>query len=278
MREKRGTKEKAVAAVPEKKTKEATVHVDRASFQDVRVLQRNLLYVVGLPPSISKEETLRKKEYFGRFGRIVKIAVNRKPINPGDSTRVSYSAYVTFKRAQDAAEAMKSMTGVAVEGRVIRCTYGTTKYCSHFLRNQPCNNPACLYLHEVARPEDSYSKDDLTMAERFGVGSFAQQSTAPLHQPGAVAPASSSTTPPTTASSSSPSTAPLSAEPAQSTLLARSVSLPAQSSQKSSSAAPSPLPSPALAPAPSAAPPASFALNSNQYPPLAAKDELVGFV
>jgi CCR4-NOT transcription complex subunit 4 len=42
------------------------------------VLQRNLLYVFGIANSVAKEETLRRKEYFGKYGKIVKIAVNRK--------------------------------------------------------------------------------------------------------------------------------------------------------------------------------------------------------
>lgn len=70
-------------------------------LSEVRVLQRNLLYVVGLPLSAAREEVLRKKEYFGRFGKIVKIAVNRKQIHTVSNV-ASYSAYVTFKRAIDA--------------------------------------------------------------------------------------------------------------------------------------------------------------------------------
>jgi hypothetical protein len=33
--------------------------------EDVRILQRKLCYVVGLPASIAREEVLKKKEYFG---------------------------------------------------------------------------------------------------------------------------------------------------------------------------------------------------------------------
>jgi hypothetical protein len=39
----------------------------------VRVVQRNLVYVIGLPPAIALEETLRRPEYFGQYGRIVKV-------------------------------------------------------------------------------------------------------------------------------------------------------------------------------------------------------------
>jgi len=38
---------------------------DPSSLAGVRVLQKNLLYVVGLSPGAAKEEVLKKKEYFG---------------------------------------------------------------------------------------------------------------------------------------------------------------------------------------------------------------------
>jgi hypothetical protein len=94
-----------------------------ASINNVRVLQRNLLYVVGLPPSLAREDILKKKEYFGRFGRIIKIAINRKQVNHSDP-RASYSAYVTYKRAKDAAEAIKAINGAQMDGRTLRATHG----------------------------------------------------------------------------------------------------------------------------------------------------------
>ena len=43
----------------------------------------------------SAEENLRKPEYFGQYGKISKIVINRNH-NPGDPRRASASAYVTF--------------------------------------------------------------------------------------------------------------------------------------------------------------------------------------
>ncbi len=40
-----------------------------------RVLQKNLVYVVGLSPRIAETETLKKPEYFGKYGRIHKVVV-----------------------------------------------------------------------------------------------------------------------------------------------------------------------------------------------------------
>ena len=79
-----------------------------------------------------------------------------------------FSAYVTYKSPSSAAACIGAMHLSSVLGCTIRCTYGTTKYCAFFVRGQPCTNTQCLYLHELARPEDSVSKDEMT-EERLGV-------------------------------------------------------------------------------------------------------------
>lgn len=44
-----------------------------ACLQSVRVVQRNLVYVVGLSMDICHEDTLRTSEFFGQFGKPVKV-------------------------------------------------------------------------------------------------------------------------------------------------------------------------------------------------------------
>jgi hypothetical protein len=44
---------------------------------------------------------------------------------------------------------------------MIKTSLGTTKYCSNFLRGQTCNKQECMYLHEVAPPELSFTKEDM---------------------------------------------------------------------------------------------------------------------
>lgn len=36
----------------------------------VRILQKHILYVIGISPSIAKEEILKRYEFFGQYGRI----------------------------------------------------------------------------------------------------------------------------------------------------------------------------------------------------------------
>lgn len=42
-----------------------------------------------------------------------------------------------------------------------RASYGTTKYCSYWLRGMVDPNTECLFLHDVADEADSFSKDDM---------------------------------------------------------------------------------------------------------------------
>lgn len=127
----------------------------------VRILQRNLVYVIGLAPKIAKSEVLDKFEYFGQYGKIQKIIVNKN--NTYNTTSIngpSYSAYITFSNEIEASIAILAIDQFDVHERTLRASYGTTKYCTFFLRDQSCPNPDCLYLHRPGNDRDSFIKDE----------------------------------------------------------------------------------------------------------------------
>lgn len=150
----------------------AGVIVSRRHLVDLRVIQKNLVYVIGISARIAHENILSETEYFGQFGRILKIVVNRRntgaPLpadkigSSGGATTTSGSAYVTYSRAEEAARAISYVDGSVFDGRVLRATYGTTKYCSYFLRGIACPNPGCMYLHEEGETADSFTKEALS--------------------------------------------------------------------------------------------------------------------
>ena len=37
--------------------------------------------------------------------------------------------------------------------RVVRAFFGTTKYCTYFLKDSKCLNEECVYLHEYVKEE-----------------------------------------------------------------------------------------------------------------------------
>lgn len=86
----------------ETRPKPATISRDQ--LQNVRVIQRTLVYVVGLSPRIAREDQLRRPEFFGQFGRIIKVAVNTaQPYNPGGSnfSQQSLSCYITYSNRDE---------------------------------------------------------------------------------------------------------------------------------------------------------------------------------
>lgn len=61
----------------------------------------------------------------------------------------------------DALRAIQSVNNITIDGRSIKTSLGTTKYCSHFMKNQVCPKPDCMYLHELGDPEASFTKEEM---------------------------------------------------------------------------------------------------------------------
>ena len=117
----------------------------RRHLSNVRVVQKNLVYVIGLPHRVvNNEALLRRNDFFGKYGKIHKVVINKNNhYNSGANPTVS--AYITFARKEDASHCVRATDKSTVDGRVLRASLGTTKYCSNFLRNQSCPNPDCMY-------------------------------------------------------------------------------------------------------------------------------------
>jgi CCR4-NOT transcription complex subunit 4 len=148
-----------------KKQKEKQKLKDVAKSQNlssVRVVQKNLLFVIGLPQRLSQED-LRKE--FSKYGKILKMVINAS------------SAYVTYTRPEDAVAAIKSLNDSSYNNvnkngirtnttPILRASLGTTKYCTHWLRSQTCpKQPDCMYLHEMAEPEASFTKEEMQLGK-----------------------------------------------------------------------------------------------------------------
>ena len=49
---------------------------NRKHLANLRVVQKNLVFAVGLSPRLADPDILRKQDYFGKFGKIVKVVMN----------------------------------------------------------------------------------------------------------------------------------------------------------------------------------------------------------
>ncbi|KAF7323197.1 Transcriptional repressor [Mycena chlorophos] len=138
----------------------------RRHLANVRVVQRNVVYVVGIGPRFAKEElvpTLRSNEYFGQYGKITKILLTKRTPSGGGAPVVGL--YITYNRREDAARAISAVDGTASPGGgrdIMRASFGTTKYCMAFLRGVTCNDHNCMNLHEWGDEKDCFTKEDLT--------------------------------------------------------------------------------------------------------------------
>lgn len=158
MRQSRKEKERK----EKERQKKESDQTSKKHLAGMRVIQKNLVYVIGLNPNIPTDElhnTLRGEQFFGQYGKIQKIVINRRNNangNPG------LGVYVTFARKEDAARCIAAVDNSMNDGKQLRAAYGTTKYCSSYLRGQTCPNPNCMFLHEPGEEADSYSRQDLS--------------------------------------------------------------------------------------------------------------------
>jgi CCR4-NOT transcription complex subunit 4 len=139
--------------------------LNRKHLSGLRVVQKNLVYVMGLSPNIPEQEilqTLRGDKYFGQYGKISKIVVSNKKTGESGPNGPSMGVYVTFDNAADAQRCITAVNGSQNGDRTLRAQLGTTKYCSAYLRNEICTNKNCMFLHEPGDNDDSYSRQDLS--------------------------------------------------------------------------------------------------------------------
>jgi hypothetical protein len=121
-------------------------------YRDCRVVQKNLVYIIGIAPELAREELLEDRAYLGQYGTIEKLVVKNTPFK--NEKGASYSAYVTFDCEAAAALCIAAISDYSVYGRTLKASFGTTKYCRYFLQGERCRNQKqCSFLHEFCASE-----------------------------------------------------------------------------------------------------------------------------
>lgn len=119
--------------------------LSRKHLSGLRVVQKNLVYVTGLTPTIREDEllkTLRGDDYFGQYGKILKIVVSKAKENA--QHQQSVGVYVTFARKEDAERCINAVDGSQNGDRVLRYAATLCAMC-HLLSSR-------LTEHNLARP------------------------------------------------------------------------------------------------------------------------------
>lgn len=133
----------------------------RGDLSELRIVQKNVVHVIGLMPSIAKPEVLKRSEFFGQYGKLSRVTVSKVPMQAkmgGGSNNTSpvYSAYLTFERQEDAQIAIEAVDGYTMGNHMLRANFGTTKYCKKFLEGEKCERKDCIFLHH--KVEDNRDK------------------------------------------------------------------------------------------------------------------------
>lgn len=99
------------------------------TFEQVRVLVKNIIYVVGLPPNVCHRDILSRPDYFGQFGKITNLVINKEkdPDNPTSSALI-HSCHVTFNDDSEAALALLACSKGRLSNFGLKVTFGTKKY------------------------------------------------------------------------------------------------------------------------------------------------------
>ena len=126
-----------------------------------RIIQKNLVYLIGLSLDLVKiENKLKSFEYFGQYGKILKLVINKKKVyNSNGPNGPSYTCFVTYSTEEESSLAILSLDNTIIDNHEIKANYGTTKYCMNFLKKWECKNKDCIYLHKLADEKDIVSRE-----------------------------------------------------------------------------------------------------------------------
>ena len=162
---------------------EQKIHFSKDQIQKLsklRIIQKNLVHFQGFPDTLNDQNLLLQKSHFGKFGKILKIVLVSK--NEESQKKKTNSAYITFSKIEEAANAILSMDSLMIEGCLVRAFFGTTKYCIHFLNNNECKNKEkCMFIHYLVNDNDILGmnskfdyNDHLNLAKQILTFSFNQ--------------------------------------------------------------------------------------------------------
>lgn len=69
---------------------------NESRFNMLRVVQKNLVFVVGLSNRLADPDVLKKQEYFGKYGKIMKVVINSSTSYAGAQVGLFSSAIIYF--------------------------------------------------------------------------------------------------------------------------------------------------------------------------------------
>ncbi|ESU39757.1 Transcriptional repressor [Giardia duodenalis] len=139
-------------------------HINKSELSKTRVLQSNLVYVTGVPNSLTVDE-LKSSSFFGKYGTVLKIVAKHNAHI--EAHRHTYALYITYSTDESAKDCILSSTETYLGGNLLRCSFGTTKFCTSFLDGKQCANKDCMFLHDLRDDHIIFTEKDTNNKRRF---------------------------------------------------------------------------------------------------------------
>lgn len=126
----------------------ADYDIDKSNFRNIRIIQRNIIYVIGIPEEIANENMLTSSMYFGQYGEIIRIVINQSPHITEKKKEKYYSCYITYTTPESACLSIIATHISQVESQLsLQASYATVKFCMFFVKKKPCRIKSCRFYH-----------------------------------------------------------------------------------------------------------------------------------
>ena len=141
--------------------------IAKRKLKNTRIIQKNAVYVIGIPKNIANPRILSSLNYFGIYGRVQSVDVNNKPYFDNENQTFLYSAYIRYSHNFEALLAIAALSSAHIkELPLLKASIGTTKFCQNYLFKNNCANVYCTYYHSEP-PSDDVITNDQELSKGF---------------------------------------------------------------------------------------------------------------
>ena len=124
-------------------------------LRNTRIIQRNVIYVIGIQKKYATVEILSSHKYFGQYGKIQNITIQQTPYFIKHDKVTYHSAYITYTTNISACLAIICIESKKVKNHErMSSSYAATRYCKSYLFNHTCKFKECTFYHTKAPNED----------------------------------------------------------------------------------------------------------------------------
>lgn len=120
-------------------------------IKTLRVIQDKVIYAIGIRQDLCEEENLLSKSYFGQYGPIESIRINKNNVFTVKKDKKKYCrAYVTYKHPLSPSLAILSINLKKCAGlSKLDASFSATKLCKFFVKGKPCLVENCHFMHSL---------------------------------------------------------------------------------------------------------------------------------